>query len=394
MTTSLDRARDILRDHPVIDGHNDLPYAMRKHAGYDFDRVDIATPQPDYHTDIPRLRAGGVGGQFWSVYVPTSLAGDAAVTATLEQIDHVYRMVERYGDTFRLARTAEELTTAIGAGKIAALLGAEGGHSINSSLGVLRMLYELGVRYLTLTHAHNTPWADSATDRPGVGGLSDFGREVVREMNRLGMLVDLSHVSAETMRAALEATAAPVIFSHSSARAVCDVPRNVPDDVLTTLAGNGGICMVTFVPTFLSQDRATWRRTAAREVLSRGLRDQPAVEEFMAAYRERVPPPQATVAQAADHVEHVREVAGVDHVGLGGDFDGLDEPPSELADVASYPVLVAELLDRGWTDAEVAKLTSGNLLRVFRAAEAVAADLRTRRAPSLVTPPGSYVPAP
>src|SRR6266545_7866397 len=268
---SLDRARDLLAAHPLIDGHNDLAWEMRARAGYDCGKLDIAHPQPNLQTDIPRLRSGGIGGQFWSVYVPSSLPGNAAVTATLEQIDFVHSMISRYPETFALARSAAEIDQAAAAGKIASLLGAEGGHSIDCSLGTLRMLYALGVRYLTLTHFGNVPWADSATDEPRAGGLSRFGEEVVHEMNRLGMLVDLSHVAPATMRAALRVTAAPVIFSHSSARALCDVPRNVPDEILGALAGNGGVCMVTFVPPFVSPRCAAWSAEAREHLTGTGL---------------------------------------------------------------------------------------------------------------------------
>ena len=259
---------ELLRRQPIVDGHNDLLWEARKQVGYDFDRLDVGSRTPSTHTDLPRLAEGGVGGQFWSVFVPTHLEGHAAVTATLEQVDGAHRLVERYADRLTLATTADEVEAAWRDGRIASLLGAEGGHSMGCSLGALRMLQQLGVRYLTLTHNDNTPWADSATDEPVVGGLSRFGVEVVREMNRLGTMVDLSHVAATTMRAALDATAAPVLFSHSSARAVCDHPRNVPDDVLERLPGNGGVCMVTFVPAFVNPACAEWAlalRDHARE---------------------------------------------------------------------------------------------------------------------------------
>jgi len=383
---SIDRARALLAAHPVIDGHNDLAWELRKRVRYDFDRLDIARPQPEVHTDIPRLRAGGVGAQFWSVYVPSKLHGDQAVRATLEQIDAVHTMVCRYPDAFALATTADEVEQAVSAGRIACLLGAEGGHSIDGSLAVLRMLYALGVRYLTLTHNDNVPWADSATDQPRAGGLSRFGEEVVREMNRLGMLVDLSHVAPATMRAALRVTAAPVIFSHSSARALCDVPRNVPDEILGALAGNGGVCMVTFVPPFVSPRCAAWSAEAKEHLTGTGLDpEDDAAAVLLAAWERDHPRPPVTVAQVADHVEHVREVAGVDHVGLGGDYDGAAFQPDGLEDVAGYPRLLAELLDRRWSEGELAKLTWANPLRVLRDAEAVARDLQPRRGPSLAT---------
>jgi membrane dipeptidase len=384
---STDRARALLTAHPVIDGHNDLAWELRNRVRYDFDQLDIARPQPSLHTDIPRLRAGGVGAQFWSVYVPSKLAGDRAVRATLEQIDAMYTMVRRYSDTFALATTADEVERAVSGGRIASLLGAEGGHSIDCSLGVLRTLHVLGVRYLTLTHNDNVPWADSATDQPRAGGLTRFGEEVVREMNRLGMLVDLSHVAPATMRAALRVTASPVIFSHSSARALCDVPRNVPDDVLARLAANGGLCMVTFVPAFVSPRRAAWREEAKAQLAAAGVDpdDDAAAEPLLAAWERRHPPPPVTVAEVADHLDHVREVAGADHVGLGGDYDGVRSQPEGLEDVSGYPRLLAELLDRGWPEADVVKLTWANPLRVLDAAEAVARDLQARRRPSLAT---------
>lgn len=385
----VDRARALLANDPVFDGHNDLAWALREKARYDLVRMDLAQHQPDLHTDIPRLRAGGVGAQFWSVYVPSSLQGDHAVSATLEQIDAVYALARRYPGTFALARTADEVEREIAAGRVASLLGAEGGHSIDCSLGTLRVLYALGVRYLTLTHNDNVPWADSATDEPRVGGLSRFGEEVVREMNRLGMLVDCSHVAPDTMRAALRVTEAPLVFSHSSARALCDVPRNVPDDVLAQLPGNGGVCMVTFVPQFVSQQCADWYAEVRAETEQRGLdpRDFHNTMEVARQWERDRPRPVATVTQVADHVEHVREVAGIDHVGLGGDYDGVDALPQGLEDVAGYPRLVAELLDRGWSEADIGKLACRNALRVLRDAEAVARDLRQHRGPSLATMP-------
>ena len=383
----LDRARELLAAAPVIDGHNDLAWEMRNRVGYDFERIDIAVPQPGLQTDIPRLRAGAVGGQFWSVYVPSSLPGGAAVVATLEQIDFVHAMIRRYPAVFALARSASEVARAAADGRIASLLGAEGGHSIGCSLGALRMLHALGVRYMTLTHNDNVPWADSATDEPRTGGLSRFGEEVVREMNRLGMLVDLSHVAPATMRHALRVSAAPPIFSHSSARALCDVPRNVPDDVLTSLASSGGVCMVTFVPQFVSPRRAAWKREAAGQAERSGVDpgDRAASAAFVQTWAREHPIPPVTVAEVANHVDHVREVAGVAHVGVGGDYDGTLTQPDGLADVASYPNLVAELLRRGWSQADLAALTRGNILRVLRDAEAVSRDLSARRGPSLAT---------
>ncbi|MFB6892930.1 dipeptidase [Kitasatospora sp. NPDC056327] len=386
----LERAKDVLRTAPVVDGHNDLPWAMREQAGYDLDALDLAADQSDrLHTDLARLTAGGVGAQFWSVYVPSRLAGDHAVSATLEQIDFVHALVGRFPDRLRLALTADDLESARAEGRIASLIGAEGGHSIDSSLATLRALYTLGVRYLTLTHNDNTPWADSATDEPAAGGLTAFGEEVVREMNRLGMLVDLSHVSADTMRDALRVSEAPVLFSHSSSRAVCDHPRNVPDDVLAQLPGNGGVAMATFVPKFILPAAIEWTAAADENMRAHGFDHLDTTPEGMACQRafERTSPrPVATVTTVADHLDHMREVAGVDHIGIGGDYDGTAFLPDGLDDVAGYPNLIAELLRRGWSAADLAKLTWHNAVRVLRDAEFAAARLRAGgRTPSLAT---------
>jgi membrane dipeptidase len=308
--------------------------------------------------------------------VPARLAGDGAVAAVLEQIDLARRMIARYPETLGLALTAADVERVFASGRVASLLGAEGGHAIAGSLGVLRMLYALGVRYMTLTHNANTGWADAATDDPQAGGLTDFGRDVVREMQRIGMLVDLSHVSPDTMRQALDVAAAPVIFSHSSARAVCDAPRNVPDDVLARLSANGGVCMVTFVPAFVSQQCADWLADLKAEAARRGLdpRDLGKLFSIKPEWEQEHPLPQATLAQVADHVDHVRQVAGVEHVGLGGDFDGTEDVTVGLEDVSTYPALFAELLRRGWTESDCAALAGGNVLRALRAAEAFRDD--------------------
>jgi membrane dipeptidase len=358
----------------VIDGHNDLPWALREHCSYDLSAVDLAGGEPAVRTDLPRLRAGGVVGQFWSVFVPCSLAGDAAVTATLEQIDFVHRLVAELGSDLALCRTSDQVAAAVGEGRIASLMGMEGGHSIDESLAVLRMMAALGVRYMTLTHNDNVPWADSATDEPVLGGLSAFGEDVVREMNRLGVLVDLSHVSADVMRHALRVTSAPAVFSHSSARAVCDVPRNVPDDVLLALAGNGGVCMVTFVPHFVAPACARWVDEVKQRVAATG-GDPRSYEQVSGASLARArtdPPPVATIADVVAHVEHVREVAGIEHVGIGGDYDGSAFMPQGLEDVSGYPRLLDALRSRGWSEPDLERLGSGNVLRVLRDAEAVA----------------------
>lgn len=384
---ALDEARALLREFPVVDGHNDLPWALRKQAGYDLAALDVAGDQREHlHTDLPRLREGGVGAQYWSVYVPCEQPDPVA--ATLEQIDCVRRLLARYPAELAPALTAADMEAARRDGRIASLMGAEGGHSIANSLGTLRGLYALGVRYMTLTHNDNVDWADSATDEPSVGGLSAFGREVVAEMNRLGMLVDLSHVAATTMRDALDASSAPVIFSHSSARAVCDHPRNIPDDVLERLPANGGVAMVTFVPKFVLQAAVDWTAAADENMRAHGLHHLDTGPEAMRVHRafeERTPRPVATVSTVADHLDHMREVAGIDHLGIGGDYDGTAFTPDGLDDVSGYPNLLAELLDRGWSKADLAKLTWQNAVRVLGAAEDVARHLQAVRAPSLAT---------
>ncbi|MEW6323103.1 MAG: dipeptidase [Acidobacteriota bacterium] len=385
----LARARAIHKQVPLIDGHNDYPWALRGlDPGRDFAKGDITAALPALMTDIPRLRQGGVGGQFWSVYVPSSMQGRDAVRATLEQIDIVHRMVRRWPETFELARTAADVERAFKRGRIASLIGMEGGHSIDSSLATLRMMHALGAGYMTLTHSANVPWADAATDQPRLGGLSAFGEEVVREMNRLGMLVDLSHVSPDTMADALRVSEAPVIFSHSSARALCNVPRNVPDDILKMVPKNGGVVMVTFVPGFISQDVADHNAKAA--AYQTQLRGQfPSNEAYVATamerWREANPEPRATLAQVADHIDHIRKVAGIDHIGLGGDFDGISSVVQGLEDVSTYPALTAELLRRGYTEADLRKILGLNVLRAMRGAEAAAARLQKTRGPSTAT---------
>jgi len=367
LSVSLTRA--MLSRFPLIDGHNDLPWVIREKFSLDPVAAGLTGRVDGTHTDIPRLVQGGVGGQFWSVYVPSSLAGDAAVTAVFEQVDLVHRMIAAYPSRFQLAVRADDVDEAFTAGKIASLLGAEGGHCINSSLGVLRSLYALGVRYMTLTHNDNVGWADSATDQPGCGGLSAFGRDVVTEMQRLGMLVDLSHVAVTTMNQALDTAGAPVIFSHSSAFALTSNPRNVPDDVLARLAVNGGVCMVAFVPFFVSQECTDWFTDLKAFAAGRGLATMDEVFGLLPEWEKERPMPAATLAQVADHVDHVREVAGVAHVGIGGDFDGTPTLPVGLHDVSRYPALFHELQRRRWSEEDLRALAGGNVLRALREAE-------------------------
>ena len=392
--------RRVLAEVPLVDGHNDLPWQVRERAAGKLSGLDLAEDlgglDPALHTDVARLRAGGVGAQFWSVYVPVEMVGAEAVQATLEQIDVVTRLTARYPDVFELATTADDVERIHRAGRIASLVGVEGGHSIGGSLAVLRQLHRLGARYMTLTHWKGHEWADAATSPARHGGLSDFGREVVREMNRLGMLVDLSHVSAETMHDALDVAAAPVVFSHSSAAGVVDFPRNVPDDVLRRLPDNGGVVMVTFVPSFVSAEALA--HYAAREAEKERLGvvhpgDLERAKAELAGWDERSPAPRATLAQVADHVDHVRRVAGIDHVGLGSDFDGISAVPEGLEDVSTYPALLAELLARGYTGEEIGKVAGANALRAMRRAEAVAARLRAERGPSEAILP-DYPPPP
>jgi membrane dipeptidase len=387
-TGTIERARAILRDAPLIDGHNDLLWELRKRVHYDLSKLDPADPQPELMTDFARLREGAVGGQFWSVYVPSDLPGDTAVTATLEQIDGVLNLVARHPDTLELATTAGDVERIAGAGRIASLIGMEGGQSIGSSLGALRAMHALGARYMTLTHFNNNPWADSATDDVVHGGLSRFGEEVVREMNRLGMLVDLSHVSADTMRHAIKVSEAPPFFSHSSARALCDVTRNVPDDVLEDTGRRGGVVMVAFVPSFVVPEGAEAMAGYLAE-LKRLESDHPgdtaAVEAGMKTYEASHPEPPSNVGDVANHIDHVRDVAGVDHIGVGSDYDGTSGMPEGLQDVSCYPNLFAELLDRGYSEEDIAKIAGRNALRVMRATEAAADRIRGERGPSNAT---------
>lgn len=383
------RARTILDEVPLVDGHNDLPWALRDQVSGQLGRIDLNASTLDrekpLHTDIERLRRGGVGAQLWSVYVPVDMEGADAVQAVFEQIDLVHRLNAAYPETFEMARTADDIERIHDSGKIASLIGMEGGHSIGNSLAVLRQTYAVGARYMTLTHWKATDWADAATFEPLHDGLTEFGKEVVREMNRLGMLVDLSHVSPKTMADALDTAEAPVIFSHSSARGVTDHPRNVPDDILRRLQKNGGLVMVTFVPGFVSEElRQHGAAKAAEEARLESLYiGQPdAAAKALEAWEEANPAPRASLAQVADHVDHIRDVAGIDHIGVGSDFDGIGSVPEGLEDVATYPALFAELLRRGYTDADIRKIAGENFLRAFRGAEAAAARLQKERSAS------------
>lgn len=350
--THLDRALRILSTTPLVDGHNDLPWAIRNSEAGPHD-VEAASHdlrgRTPFHTDIERLRAGGMGAQFWSVYIPFEALDEGAAKVQLEQIDIAHQIIEKYPDHFELALTASDVETAFGRGRIASMLGMEGGHAIENSLGSLRAYFALGVRYMTLTHNGTLDWADACCDLPQHGGMTEFGKEVVREMNRLGMMVDISHTSPETMNDALDVAEAPVIFSHAAARALNDHPRNVPDQVLRRLPQNGGVVMVTFVPQFLTRED------------------------------------QATIGDVADHIEHIVEVAGIDHVGIGSDFDGIESTPVGLEDVSTFPALLAELSRRGWSDDDLRKVAGENVLRAWRDAEASARRLQRERNPSTRT---------
>jgi membrane dipeptidase len=393
------RVLRILATTPLIDGHNDLPYEIRVRNGGDpvaahLEKDQTTLPKVQGRaplmTDMPRLHAGRVGGQFWSVWTPAGVTGPEAVQLTLDEIDIEKRLIAAYPNDLEMALTAADIRRIHRAGKVASLIGVEGGHQINGSLATLRQYYALGARYMTLTHTATIPWADSANDVPKHHGLTPFGLEVVHEMNRLGMVVDLSHVSPDVMRQAIAASKAPVMFSHSSARALDDHPRNVPDDVLRLVAEKGGVVMVNFAPGYVSEELYRWNADEEAEKtrynsppyagLYLGQPERAAAA--MAEWYRKHPKPQATLAQVADHIEHIRAVAGVDHVGLGSDFDGIEDAPVGLGNVSCYPALLAELARRGWSDADLAKVAGENILRVLARAEAVAVDMRTE-APQL-----------
>ena len=384
----LARARRILHEAPLVDGHNDLPWVIRNHAAApgDVEAFDLRKAAPG-DTDLARLRLGQVGAQFWSVYIPGDLKGGFARTQ-LEQIDIARRMIARYPERLTLALRADDVMPAFRAGRVASFIGMEGGHALENSLGALRAFYDLGVRYMTLTHNQTLDWADAALGEPLHHGLTPFGKEVVREMNRLGMLVDLSHVSPEVMRDALAVSEAPVIFSHSGARALNDHPRNVPDDVLRLLPQNGGVVMVTFVPSFVSVDVRRWEEAIDPQLKAAASSQER--ERIRADYaKAHGEGPKATLAQVADHIEHVRRVAGLDHVGIGSDYFGNGDNPVGLEDTSRFPYLIAELARRGWSDDELKKLAGGNVLRALRAAEVAAARLQKARPPSLATVSGA-----
>lgn len=374
-----DAAKQLHASTMLVDGHNDLPWAFREMGTPSFRKVDIAQSQPNLHTDIPRLREGGVKAQFWSVYVPVStrLRGES-LQATLEQIEFVHQMVKQYPDTFELCLTTADIDRAVAEGKIASLIGMEGGHSIENSISVLQRLYKLGARYMTLTHSATLDWADASTDEAKHGGLTKFGEEIVLEMNRLGMLVDLSHVSDDTMRDALRVTKAPVIYSHSSARAKGDHPRNVPDDVLPLVKKNGGVIMVNFYSGFIAPEAVALRRVreAKKSELEKDGKNEKQVDSAIAKWDLQHPMPRGSIHDVVDHIDHLVQHCGIDHVGIGSDFDGIGTVPVQLEDVSTYPLITQELLNRGYSESDIHKVMGQNVMRVFRQAERVAKTLR------------------
>lgn len=377
--TLTDAARKLHASTVLVDGHNDLPWAFRELGTPSFEKLDISKSQPSLHTDIPRLRKGGVKAQFWSVYVPAStrLRGES-LQATLEQIEFVHNMVKQYPDDFQLCLTTQEVEDAISKGRIASMIGMEGGHSIENSISVLRRLYKLGARYMTLTHSATLEWADSATDEAKHGGLTKFGEEIVREMNRLGMLVDLSHVSDDTMRDVFRVSKAPIIYSHSSARALGDHPRNVPDDVLPLVKKNNGVIMVNFYSGFIAPKAVARRlvREEKKRELEAALKDEKKVDDAIAKWDLEHPMPRGSIHDVVDHIDHLVKHCGIDHVGIGSDFDGIGTVPKQLEDVSTYPLITQELLNRGYSASDIRKINGENVMRVFRAAEKVASELQ------------------
>jgi membrane dipeptidase len=387
---NLERARRILDQVPIFDGHNDLPSAILEAGGADPKHFDFNQLQTRFHTDFVRLKEGRVGAQFWSAYITNdSIPTGASLRQAVREIDMVHRLTQQYPQHLELARTAADIERIQKQGKIASLIGLEGGHGIDNSMSVLRMFYELGVRYMTLTHNTTLSWADAASDLSRHRGLTEFGEQVVREMNRLGIFVDLSHVSAETMRDAIRVSQAPVIFSHSSARALVDHVRNVPDDVLRLLPRNGGVVMVTFVPTFVNKNANEWgaKLEAAADQARVELDDPVAIRARMQEWMRANPQPLASISDVADHIDHVRKVAGIDHIGIGSDFDGIDRGPAGLEDVGDFPALFAELLKRGYSEADLKKISAQNMMRAMRAMEATAQRLRAAHPPSLADIP-------
>ncbi len=386
------RLERILARTPLIDGHNDLAWELRSRFAEKAALIDLWHGAGALMTDVPRLREGMVGGQFWSVWIPPEVQGPAAIQETVEQIDLVKTLVSRYPADLEMAYSAADVTRIHASGRIASLIGIEGGHQINNSLPALRQMYALGARYMTLTHTRDIDWADSATDAPRHHGLTPFGRDVVREMNRLGMLVDLAHVSEATMKDALRTTRSPVIFSHSSARALVDNARDVSDEVLRLVTANGGVVMVNFYPGFVSDARFRWSAARAAEqarlnapTFGIDLGQPDKASAALAAWEKAHPEPAVGIGDVADHIDHIRAVAGVDHVGLGSDFDGIPETPTGLDGVDKFPDLLLELMRRGWSDADIAKVAGGNILRVMTEAERVAARLQATEGPSMAT---------
>ena len=387
----------VLKSVPLFDGHNDAPWSLRRRANGQLHIQDLGHTHdldPPMHTDIPRMRQGGIGAQFWSVFVPVSLEFHQAVHVTLEQIDLVHRLSVRHPDDLAVAYTADDVVRVFASGRMASLIGIEGGHSIGNSLAVLRRMYDAGARYMTLTHWTATDWADAATSDPRHGGLNDFGREVVREMNRLGMMVDLSHVSFDTMRDALDVAEAPVIFSHSGAHTVCQHVRNVPDDVLVRMPANGGVVMVDFLEAYVSNEVKAWSELRRAEYIRLEKRygktkkakkkNKKKIDDGLARWTAANPSPRATLGMVADHIDHIRKVAGIDHLGIGSDFDGMRSAPVGLEDASRYPALFVELLRRGYSEEDLCKIAGLNMLRVMRQVEAAAAAAQATRPPSEV----------